>query len=141
MVNPISYKYDFTNLLYAYDVNTKVWNTPKTTGVTPINRRDGSAVVDDKGKMYIFGGSTGKPTGSPTVQAFNDMYILNTVDLNWSLASATNSPLATSDHTSTLLPDGRIVIIGGREGNSQALVNMNIVCIYFNFFENINNFF
>src|SRR5215213_6984853 len=32
MVNQNSGNTDFTNLLYAYDVNTKVWNTPKTTG-------------------------------------------------------------------------------------------------------------
>src|SRR5688572_25709849 len=56
MRNPTSKKFDFTNLIYAYDVNTKIWNAPKTTGITPVNRRGSSAVVDSNGKMYIFGG-------------------------------------------------------------------------------------
>ena len=66
------------------------------------------------------------------------MYILNTVDLTWSLVSSTNPPLVTYDHTSTLLPDGRIVIIGGREGETATMVSMYNVCIYFiHLYENL----
>jgi N-acetylneuraminic acid mutarotase len=116
MVNSTTNIIDKTSLIYTYDVNEKVWNIPKTTGISPDNIQENSIVVDNKGRIYIFGGG-GLSTES-TYQNFNDMYTLNTVDLTWGKLSTINPPSPTLDHTSTLLPDGRIVIIGGRDGTT-----------------------
>src|SRR6185369_11144850 len=56
MMNSNSNANNFDNLFYTYDVNTKVWDNPKATGIAPANRRESSAVVDVNGKIYIFGG-------------------------------------------------------------------------------------
>lgn len=108
-----------TDLVHTYDANTKVWDVQKTTGTTPINRRQSGVVVGCNGKMYVFGGVADAATGTDIRQYFNDMYILDTVDLTWSqVVYNNNPPLPTFDHTSTLLPDGRIVFIGGNQATN-----------------------
>ena len=43
---------------------------------------------------------------------FNEMNIFNTVSLNW---STLNAPFPRTGYTVTLLPNGKIVFIGGLE--------------------------
>ena len=43
------------------------------------------------------------------------MNIFDTVSLTWSKGSTINAPLPRVDYTATLLPNGIIVFIGGRE--------------------------
>ena len=61
------------------------------------------------------------------------MVILNANDLTWSAGSTLNAPLRRRDYTATLLPDGRIVYIGGREmtaDNVTRVVDINQINIY-----------
>jgi len=64
--------------------------------------------------MYIFGGA---PVGSPVISYFNDMVILDTVESSWSISTPVNSPMVRYDYTATLLSNGVIIYIGGREFN------------------------
>ena len=64
-------------------------------------------VIDEAGKFYIFGGID--------INFFKDMIIFDTVTSTWSKGSTINAPLPRVDYTATLLSNGIIVFIGGRE--------------------------
>ena len=109
-------KDDFKSILHTFNLITNEWNIPKTNGIEPIRRRQMSGVFNNEtGKFYIFGGATDKLTGSQNTIIFNDMNIFDIVSLTWSKSSIINAPLPRVDYTATLLSNGIIVFIGGRE--------------------------
>ena len=88
----------------------------KTNGIQPERKREIDGVINNEtGKFYIFGGATDKYTGSQNTIIFNDMNIFDTVSLTWSKGSTINAPFPRVDYTATLLSNGIIVFIGGRE--------------------------
>src|SRR5438552_994914 len=88
----------------------------KTNGIQPERKREINGVVNNEnGKFYFFGGGTDKFTGSQNVIVYNDMNIFDTVSLTWSKSPIINAPLPRADYTATLLSNGIIVFIGGRE--------------------------
>jgi len=122
-----------TTLVYQFNPKSEQWNRPIIKGTEPIRRRENQAVADDAGNIYMFGGLADSVVGSSTFQVFNDMVILNANDLTWSAGSTLNAPLRRRDYTATLLPDGRIVYIGGREmtaDNVTRVVDINQINIY-----------
>ena len=121
-----------TTLVYQFNLKSGQWNMPITKGKEPIRRRESQAVVDG-GNIYMFGGLADSFVGSNTLQVFNDMVILSTNDLTWSEGSTLNAPLRRSDYSATILPDGRIVYIGGVErtvDNIVREVDINQINIY-----------
>ena len=108
-------KDNFISMLHSYNLETNVWDIPKTNGVEPERSREINGVVNDEtGKIYIFGGATDKLIGSQYTILYNDMNIFDTVSLTWSKGSTINAPLPRVDYTATLLSNGIIVFIGGR---------------------------
>src|SRR6266542_1689026 len=122
-----------TTLVYQFNPKSGQWNSPVIKGTEPIRRRENKAVADEAGNIYMFGGLADRFVGSSTFQVFNDMVILNVNDLTWSDGSTIDAPVQRSDYTATLLPDGRIVYIGGIErtaDNISRVVDINQINIY-----------
>jgi N-acetylneuraminic acid mutarotase len=118
------------SLVYVFDTNNQEWNEPKIRGTPPLRRRNFSAVSDDAGRMYIFGGTADKYTGYPNITDFNDMTILDTVHLTWYEGSKEGAPLPRTSYAATILPDGNIIYIGGIqsfENGTYAYVDMSEV--------------
>ncbi|CAI2182423.1 19557_t:CDS:2 [Funneliformis geosporum] len=91
----------FISLIHAFNPKSKKWNTPIIKGKEPERRRNIQAVVDDVGKIYVFGGKTDNSLGSEIIQLFNDIAIFNTKDLNWSQGPIVNAPLKRDLYTAT----------------------------------------
>ncbi len=117
---------------YTFNPNSGRWDVPETKGIEPVRRRNMKAVFDNFGKIYIFGGFTDNLTGSNTSRILYDLISLNTNDLTWSYESALNAPMRRDHYTATLLPDGTIVYIGGREHvqNFITEVDINRISLY-----------
>ncbi|CAG8813146.1 16260_t:CDS:1, partial [Dentiscutata erythropus] len=105
----------FDTLLYKFDITSQKWSKPSLTGISPGRRIRLEIVQDNKNDIentYIFGGLT-----TNKIMWFNDMNILDTLKLNWLLVetSGINIPPPQADFTTTLLSNGIILYIGGRE--------------------------
>ncbi|UZO29737.1 uncharacterized protein OCT59_023197 [Rhizophagus irregularis] len=116
----------FKSVLYSYNLETNEWTIPITNGIAPGRRRDMNGVINNKtGKFYVFGGAIDPETGSQSTIALNDMNIFDTISLTWSKGSSIYAPLPRMDFTTTLLSNGIIVFIGGRETNNLVDVDIN----------------
>ncbi|CAI2175346.1 13963_t:CDS:2 [Funneliformis geosporum] len=102
----------FTSLVYTFNLQSGQWKIPKIKGTETVRRSYIQAVVDETGKIYVFGGLFDGSTG---LEMSQDMIILNTNDLTLSYGTITNSPLKRYLYTATLLPNGMILYIGGLE--------------------------
>ncbi|CAI2173783.1 3070_t:CDS:2 [Funneliformis geosporum] len=80
-------------LLNEKDQNIYLFGTP------PERRRSIHIVIENTGKIYIVGGFIDKALGSLTQITFNDMVILNTVDLSW-VINTVNQPNARNGYSS-----------------------------------------
>ncbi|CAI2181951.1 5156_t:CDS:2 [Funneliformis geosporum] len=109
-------KDEFVSNVHSFNLNSLSWNVPDIEGTTPERRRNMKGVIDNTGKIYIFGGYADKFLGSPTLIRNNDMVILNTaeLELSWLIIPA-SKPYAQHAYTATLLSNGVIVYIGGTE--------------------------
>ncbi len=105
----------FISNVHSFDLNSLTWNVPNIKGIPPKRRKYLKSVIDDTGKIYIFGGYTDKYFGESGPAHFNDMVILDTVGLSWSISTPVDSPASRSGYTATLLSSGVIVYIGGEE--------------------------
>src|SRR6266498_3261622 len=104
----------FTSNVHSFNLNSLKWDVPDIKGVAPKRRRNIKSVIDDTGKMYIFGGYADEFLGSPLTTFFSDMVILNTADveLSWSISTPINASRRDL-YTATLLSNGVIIYIGG----------------------------
>ncbi|EXX66894.1 uncharacterized protein OCT59_023201 [Rhizophagus irregularis] len=119
----------FKSILYSYNVETNEWIPPATTGIAPEKRREINGVINNEtGKFYAFSGLD--TNAQNVVTTFNDMNILDINSLTWSKGSITNAPLPRVDYTATLLSNGIIVFIGGRETNNLVSVDINQLPLY-----------
>ncbi|KAF0434568.1 galactose oxidase [Gigaspora margarita] len=79
-----------------------------------INRNEINAVIDSKGKRYIFSGTdynSGNFTGGGNW--FYEMSLFDTTSMTWSTLTLPTNVLPRLDYTATLLPTGLIIYIGG----------------------------
>ncbi|CAI2166937.1 11077_t:CDS:2 [Funneliformis geosporum] len=98
----------FTSLVHTFDLKSGKWNVPKIIGKEANKRGYLQAVVNNDGIIYAFGGREG-------LMYFNDMVLLNTSEFKWSYGPIINAPSIKHSYTATILPNGVIVFIGGRE--------------------------
>ncbi|GES73686.1 hypothetical protein GLOIN_2v1876170 [Rhizophagus clarus] len=126
MIDIITQRDSFTSFVYKFNVNTSRWNVPSINGVTPKRRRKINGVIDDSGKIYIYGGVADLLVGSSTSQFFDDLIIFNTIDSLWSISS---SSIIRASYSATLLTNGIIVYIGGHEDLDQ-IVDISKIVLY-----------
>ena len=74
-------------------------------GKLPEMRMEITAVSNNSGKIYIFGGHT-------ATSLLNDMIIFNVMESSWSIIYPSNAPKI-AGYSATLLSNGVIVYIGG----------------------------
>ncbi|CAB4426717.1 unnamed protein product [Rhizophagus irregularis] len=120
----------FKSVLYSYNLETNEWIIPTTNGIAPGRRREINGVINNKtGKYYVFGGLSDF-TGAENTIALNDMNIFDTISLTWSKGASIYAPLPRTDYTATLLYNGIIVFVGGRETNNFVDVDINQLVLY-----------
>ncbi|TTU93293.1 Kelch domain-containing protein 3 [Bagarius yarrelli] len=96
------------NVLYAFDVGSHRWWTPKVTGTIPGARDGHSACVHNK-DMYIFGGY------EQLADCFsNDIHKLDSITMSWSLIKATGTPARWRDFHSATIIGSKMFVFGGR---------------------------
>ncbi|KAF0538908.1 galactose oxidase [Gigaspora margarita] len=105
--------YSYTSSVYKFNSKTSQWTTPTINNFNSsfATRNEIQAVIDNNGKIFIFGGFN---YNSSTTLRYNDMNILDITNMTWSTPIQSQSVLAYVDYTATLLPNGLIVYIGGR---------------------------
>ncbi|CAG8609997.1 15608_t:CDS:2 [Cetraspora pellucida] len=115
--NMATFAYNVTNSsLWIYNVNSQLWDVPGpgTNGPPLPMRRSTATVIDKNGMIYIFGGRVEVDTGSDVFTIFDDFFTFDTLLLKWTnLTSLPNHPYKRSHTTTTLMPDGKIIYIGG----------------------------
>ncbi|PKC76194.1 hypothetical protein RhiirA1_447953 [Rhizophagus irregularis] len=107
-------------LVYAFDSHSIVWSIPKVTGINPIRKWEVTGIINNNGRMYLWGGRVN--TGY-----VNEMLILDTINLSWSKGSIVNVPTSRSNYGAALLPNNKIIYIGGiNENGSHNKNTLNI---------------
>ncbi|KAF0386119.1 galactose oxidase [Gigaspora margarita] len=103
--------------VYKFNSKTSQWTTPNINNFnsTFTTRNEIQAVIDNNGKIFIFGGIN---YNSSTKLFYNDMNILDITTMTWSTPTQSQSVLTYIDYTATLLPNGLIAYIGGYSGSS-----------------------
>ncbi|RHZ53555.1 hypothetical protein Glove_441g31 [Diversispora epigaea] len=134
MINKDTHDYDYSNLVYKYDYSTSTWSTPNLGGDTVPPRQDIRGVIDNLGKIYIFGGFNATNLASYTGHLYNDMNVLNTASNTWTTLSISNIPNLSEQYAANILPNGIIVYFGGVEEVSDnadfTLANMNKIKLF-----------
>ncbi|XP_060045855.1 kelch domain-containing protein 3 isoform X3 [Erinaceus europaeus] len=96
------------NVLYAFDVNTHKWSTPRVSGTVPGARDGHSACVLGK-IMYIFGGY------EQLADCFsNDIHKLDTSTMTWTLICTKGNPARWRDFHSATMLGNQMYVFGGR---------------------------
>ncbi|CAG8588548.1 7688_t:CDS:2 [Ambispora gerdemannii] len=119
-------------LVFMFDTRIRSWSTPKISELPPSRRREFSAVSDGSSHIFCFGGledkaTTNKPDTNTTFS--NEMVVLDTIELSWVMKSTIRAPLPRADSAATLLSNGQILYVGGRQANGQ-FVLMNEIWLY-----------
>src|SRR3954454_20478413 len=83
MRDPVSNKDTFNSNVHTYNIKTSEWKIPYINSKAPERRVFIHAINDDTGKIYIFDGLANEYVGSITTHRFNEMLILDTVNLIW----------------------------------------------------------
>ncbi|CAJ0876512.1 11291_t:CDS:2, partial [Entrophospora sp. SA101] len=101
-----------------YNHKYDIWSLPYNA--EPFDWRiNVQCVSDNEGSVYVFSGYN---------QYNNIIYILNTINMTWSTGPIENAPSYRHGYTSTMLPDGVIVYIGGC--NESGCMPMNLINVY-----------
>ncbi|CAG8644397.1 3944_t:CDS:1, partial [Acaulospora colombiana] len=133
MQNPSTNSPDNNTLVYTFNSNTTQWTIPTIGGSIPAGRQEMDGVVDNTGKVYIFGGYVITNSTSKNGNIFDDIIIFDISTNIWStIQSTSNFPNPRIDYTAILLENNVIVYIGGREyasstNQTQTLVNLDEV--------------
>ncbi|CAB4444258.1 unnamed protein product [Rhizophagus irregularis] len=124
-----------TDFVYIFDPKSNSWsipqitdNIPKSNGNISMKKSVLTGIIDQNGKMYLWGGL------AKGVNIFNnDMLILDTKKFIWELGSSFDAPTARIHYGAALLPDNRIIYMGGF--NDGGALTLNQVYLY----DTINN--
>jgi N-acetylneuraminic acid mutarotase len=93
-------------LVYTFDPQNNSWTTPKIAGFNTIKKFGMTGIIDNNGKMYLFGGWNNGP--------LNDMVILDTINLSWGKGSLVGAPTPRRYYGAVLLPDRKIIYMGNQ---------------------------
>ncbi|RIB27337.1 hypothetical protein C2G38_22333 [Gigaspora rosea] len=113
--------------VYVFNSNISQWTSSniRPTGNSSLAARSSEtqAVINDKGKIFIFGGINSRGT------LYNDMNIFDTTSMTLSKPSQSQSVSYYADYAAVLLQNGTIIYIGGRQSVT-SLTNMNQLLTY-----------
>lgn len=126
-----------TNYVYSFNTKSFIWDNSLTNDEnTPDWHLDVQSVTDPSGKIYIYGGWLSGVRS-------NELSIWDTINLSWKVGPSPNSKSGRYGHTTTLLSNGIIVIIGGYVDGGGGLheVKINYVHGLVFFFFNSHQFF
>ena len=97
-----------TALVYTFETQSGIWNAPNVVGVSATRKQALTGVVNNRGKMFLFGGAT-----VTDLTDLSDMLILDTISLSWNRGSLVNAPSAGRlNYGAVLLPDQSIMYLG-----------------------------
>ncbi|KAF0426406.1 galactose oxidase [Gigaspora margarita] len=130
IANTINYSY--TSSVYMFNSKASQWTTPTINNFNSsfATRNEIQAVIDNNGKIFVFGGINQGNGDNITTTAYNDMSILDITTMIWSTQTQSQPVLVNVDYTATLLPSGLVVYIGGRGSSLGNLYNMSQVQIF-----------
>ncbi len=93
------------DLIYKFDTKTNSWNILKTIDDNDIVKKIAlTGIVDYNQKMYLFGEFKDND--------FNDMLILDTINLSWGKGSSVKAPIPRYHYGATFLPNQHILYLG-----------------------------
>ncbi|KAF0526951.1 galactose oxidase [Gigaspora margarita] len=106
--------------VYIFDSKMSYWRPAKIIDYNNsfTARSFMQAVIDNDGKIFMFGGADGNSTNANITKVFmyNDMHMLDTTTMKWStLNISQNVPLPCIAYAAALLPTDEIIYIGGCE--------------------------
>ncbi|PKC69012.1 galactose oxidase [Rhizophagus irregularis] len=109
-------------LVYTFDSHSIVWSIPKVTGINPIGKWEVTGIINNNGRMYLW-------SGKANTGYVNEMLILDTINLSLSLGSLFNAPTPRVNYGAILLPNNKIIYIGGNNDYYITTYNPNTLNI------------
>jgi hypothetical protein len=96
-------------LVYTFDPQSNKWSIPNIIGDNTVRKQNLLGIVDNNGKMYLWGGFVDEDEVE-----VNDMLILDTINLSLGKGSLINAPTPRYNYGAVLLPDQTIIYLGKR---------------------------
>lgn len=111
-----------TDACNVFDCDIGLWYPLTTSGLGPTARMGHSACALGKGeRLFIFGGKSGR-------REMNDLYMLNTKTWRWTRPEpAGTKPRARVFHAAAAAGNHRMVVMGGRYGESNMLDDVHVL--------------
>ncbi|CAG8551470.1 13071_t:CDS:2 [Funneliformis caledonium] len=97
--------------VYSYDTQSNSWSSINWANDSAIRKNNLKAIVDNNGKMYLFGGRF-------NVTRYNDMLILNTISLKWEIGTTVNAPSPRAVYGAIYVSKQYIIYLGGFYGTT-----------------------
>ncbi|KAF0476406.1 kelch repeat protein [Gigaspora margarita] len=122
---------NFTSTVYIFNSTTSQWSMHNIISFNSsfTTRKEMQAIVDNNGKIFIFGGSS-----YDTINTifYGDMNILDINTMTWSTPAQDFLIHTYVDYSATLLANGNIVYIGGRYGSNSSVssASMNQIQVF-----------
>lgn len=111
--------------LHMLDTTTNTWVQPNLTGEGPAAREGHSAALIDH-RLFIFGGC-GKAQDESEEIYYNDLYILDTVNLSWTMAATSGIPPSPRDSHTCSSWKNKIIVLGGEDASDSYLSDVYIL--------------
>ncbi|CAG8837006.1 19972_t:CDS:2, partial [Gigaspora margarita] len=109
-----------------YTFNTsQIWSNPQVNGSHPLSTQQFQAISDSDGKIYMFGGFK-----AATSVVLNDIFIFDSLNLNWIKGPALNASPARVDFSATLLNNGLILYLGSTNASDTSNYNIHAIPAY-----------
>ncbi|PKY52911.1 hypothetical protein RhiirA4_470821, partial [Rhizophagus irregularis] len=112
-------------LVYTFDSRSIVWSIPKIAGFNTDRKSSLTGIINNDGKMYLWSGET----NPDYLNYVSEMLILDTINLNWSEGSIINAPTPRVNYGAILLPNNKIIYIGGDDDYSTSTFNLDTLNI------------
>ncbi|KAG2182567.1 hypothetical protein INT43_007498 [Umbelopsis isabellina] len=107
--------------IVAYDTVKGIWTTPSATGTIPPSRNFHSATLGQDNKtIIIFGGAAAdnQTTGDSDSTLFNDLYTLDSDNMNWTHINIENAPSARFGHSAVQVNETMLILFGANSTNN-----------------------